>query len=320
MKAINRLFLGCLVVFLTASCDDIIEKDITNDTVQLVSPIDDAQIESNVVSFQWNNLEDADKYRIQVYADNQIVALDSVVTATHLTIPMSPGTYQWRVRGENSAYVSSYSFPMSFSLIETTDLENQQVILSSPTAGLYTNNTNITCTWESLSAADDYTFELVNVSEGGIVIHQEENIVGTSFLLTSTYLEDDAQYQWKVMAVNSTGNTEFSSRTFYKDTVNPNVSTNSLPADNSIQVAGTQISFGWSVPSDSGVVQAPLRYVIEFANDSAFSSIVLTSTSLSTNSFQNIFSTAGTYYWRVRTTDMAGNQSGYSTAYKFIIN
>ncbi|RYG54869.1 MAG: hypothetical protein EOO01_00190 [Chitinophagaceae bacterium] len=320
MKAINRLLIPVLAGFLICSCDDIIEHDITNDTVQLVSPLDGAQVESNVVAFKWNTLEYADKYRIQVYGANQAISLDSVVTNNHITIPMSPGTYNWRVRGENSAYVSTYAFPATFTLIESSDLESQQVILSSPSTSLYTNNNTLTCTWEALPAAETYTFELVNVTEGNIVVHHEEDITGTSFLLDSSYLADDAQYQWKVKAVNSLGATQYSARSLYKDTVLPNTSVNTLPANNAIQVAGQQVSFAWSEPSDTGTIQSPISYVLEVSNDTAFSSIILTSAPLITNSYQSTFTATGEYYWRVRAKDQAGNQGSNSAAFKFTVN
>jgi hypothetical protein len=320
MKTINKFFMIAFAGLAMISCDDIIEHDISNDSVTLISPLNEAEIESNVVAFKWNALEHADKYRIQVFGVNQALALDSIVDTSHLTIPMAEGSYQWRVRGENSAYVSAYSWSMGFTLIESSNLENQQVILSSPGNALYTNNSNITCTWESLQAADDYTFELVNVTEGNIVTHHQENITGTSFSLSSTLLNEDAQYSWKVKAVNAEGSTQFSSRNLYRDTVVPNASVNAQPVNNSIQIAGQQINFSWSQVSDTGIIQSPVSYIIEIANDSGFANVILTSPSLSVNSYQTNFTATGDYYWRVRATDMAGNQSVNSSYFKFTIN
>ena len=99
MKTINKLLL-CIGVISLAACDDIIEKDITGDMVIPLYPMNDTEIESNVVNFQWNELDGADDYRIQVYSESNNMVLDSLVNETNFTYPLAPGHYQWRVRGE----------------------------------------------------------------------------------------------------------------------------------------------------------------------------------------------------------------------------
>jgi hypothetical protein len=93
-------------------------------------------VSSNVVNFQWNELDGADKYRIQVFNSTSGIVVDSLVTQTNFSSPIEAGSYQWRVRGENSAYESNYTFNINFSVIQTSDLTNQQVILSSPSNNL----------------------------------------------------------------------------------------------------------------------------------------------------------------------------------------
>lgn len=300
------------------ACDDIIEDDITDDVVQVVSPLEGAEIESNVVNFQWNQLSGADEYRLQVYGENQIVAIDSMVTGTRFTCPLAAGHYQWRVRGENSAYQSSYSFPMGFTLIESDNLDNQQVILSSPDNGIYTNNSTRLCSWQTLNAAESYTFQLNNLTAGGLVFEQE-NITGSTLTLNNTQLSQDGEYQWKVKAVNTTSSTEFASRNFFLDTNVPAASVNSLPANNSNQTINVQLSFSWSVPADTGVIQSPVTYTIEFSNTAAFTSITSTQTNLITPSHQQTFTVSGDYFWRVKTKDKATNESLYSAPFKFTI-
>ena len=99
------------------SCDDILEEDISNDIVQTTYPFEGAVIESNVVNFQWEELDGAKKYRVQVLDFDETVVLDSLVTKTSFLCPLSPGNYQWKVRGENFAYESNYSFSSTFSVV-----------------------------------------------------------------------------------------------------------------------------------------------------------------------------------------------------------
>lgn len=318
MKAINKIFL--LAVAISAfSCDDIIEDDIADDMVLVVSPLEGAEIESNVVNFQWNQLDGADEYRVQVYGSGQNIVVDSVVSSTRFICPLNAGHYQWRVRGENSAYQSSYSFPMGFTLIASDNLENQQMLLSNPGNGVYSNLSSMICTWQQIQAADTYDLELKNVNTGSVV-HQEAGITNTSFTLTNVMLDTDGEYQWKVRAVNETSATLYASRNFYIDRVVPTVSLNSAPVNNSVQLPNIQLNFTWTVPADTGIVASPVTYTIEIASDAAFSNIISTHGNIATASYQEIFTTTGDYYWHVKTKDKAGNESAYGAASKFTIN
>lgn len=318
MKTLNSIILIALTI-VAISCDDVFEKDITNDMVQATYPTSNLQIESNVVSFQWNELKGADKYRVQLYGSNQLIVLDSLVTSTHFTTSVSPGSYQWRVRGENFAYQSAYTFPISFSVIETEDLTNQQVVLISPASSFYTNATSLTCSWQEVSVADSYDLQLIDVTHGQSVVYEQSDITSTSVTLNSTVLALESEYQWKIRAVNSTSQTAYTTRSFFIDRTNPNQPQNNLPATNSIQIINQPINFTWTSLTDPGTIQSPVSYFIEFSNDASFATIMQTSAS-ATTSFSQSFTQAGIYYWRVRIKDEAGNSSTNSTSFKFTIN
>lgn len=319
MKAISKIILLATTMILF-SCEDILEEDITNDTIQTVSPVERDTISSNVVNFQWNTIKGANKYRVQVFNETLAVVLDSLVAnKLSLTHPFLPGTYKWRVRGENAGYQSTYSFPVGFTVEQSNDLTTQQVVLSSPINGLYTNNTSLTCSWQDLIPADYYELELVNVTAGQTIVLQQSNITNLSVTLTSANLAQDAEYQWKIKAVNATSQSDFSSRNFFIDRINPNQPQNSLPATNSTQIINQPITFTWTSPADTGTIQSNITYTIEFSNMNTFATILQSSTS-TTTSFQQSFANAGDYYWRVKAKDAASNSSVFSTAFKFTIN
>ncbi|MDI5887618.1 hypothetical protein [Flavobacterium yafengii] len=317
MKTINKIMLFALAI-VTMSCEDILEEDITNDSALIMSPLNDSKVESNVVKFQWNSLKGADNYRVQIYGANQSIVLDSLVSKTNLTYPLKQGTYQWRVRGENFAYQSSYSFPATFSTVISEDLTNQQVILSSPQNDIYVNFTNITLNWQSLPNATSYSVEVINVTNGQ-QIYQNSAITGISATLNIPSLADGI-YEWRVKAKNGTTETlQYAGRKFSIDTVIANQPQNVTPANNSIQTINQQVSFTWTIATDSGTVQAPISYKIEFSNNENFTTISQTSNASSTT-FQQTFSTAGIYFWRIKAVDLAGNVSVASAPYKFTIN
>ncbi len=318
MKTISKVLFG--ILFLTFySCEDILEEDISNDIVYTIYPTQNVTIESNVVNFQWNTLEGADDYRLQIFNTSQVKLVDTLISQTQVTIPLSEGNYQWRVRGENSAYQSTYSLPVSFVVNESEDLASQQVILSSPVNNFMTNSNSFTLSWNSLSAADYYNFQLVNNTLGGTIVFQQNNILTNTLTLNNTIISQDGSYTWKIKGLNGLSETVFSSRDFSLDTTLPNQPVNGLPANNSIQTINQNINFNWSIAADSGTIQSTISYRIEISNDVNFTTILQASNS-STNSFQQLFNSTGDYYWRVRAVDAAGNNGPFSNTFKFSIN
>ncbi|MDR6764529.1 uncharacterized protein YegP (UPF0339 family) [Flavobacterium sp. 2755] len=316
MKTINKIILIALAVF-TYSCDDILEEDISDDTIQIISPTKDAKIESNVVNFKWNTLKGADKYRVQVFESNQVLVLDSLTTKSSLTLPLDAGSYIWRVRAENYAYESTYSFPSNFSTTIPDDLTNQQVILTGPDNDKYFNFINVTLNWQILAKATSYSAKVVNTATGQEVFSKLDLTDNAVTLDLATLA--DGNYEWRIKAKNTESETrQYSARKFNIDTTVPNQPKNVSPEDGSSQNVNTTTTYTWSIASDVGTAKSPISYVIEFASDAAFNSIVETLNS-ETTSIQHSFSTVGVNYWRVRAIDGAGNIGTNSAGYKLTV-
>ncbi|MES2813132.1 MAG: hypothetical protein V4670_11730 [Bacteroidota bacterium] len=326
MAILNKFGLLFLALILF-SCDDILEEDIADDTLKVTSPLEGAVIESNVVNFKWEPLEGASKYRVQVFnqVDSQI--LDTlIVNKTTFTYPIAQGQYKWQARGENSAYQSKYSGINKFSVIETLDLTNQQVILTSPHDGIYTNATNINCSWQDLAAADTYDFELNNITSGMQML-QQTGISSPNFTINSTYLPDEAKYQWKVKAINATSETLISSnRFFYIDRTIPLAPELIAPNNNasfSIPSGQTSVSVDFKLNAsqmDSGIIQSPITSrVIEFSNTNTFNTITSTA-NINNGTVTLSLNSTGDYYWRVKAIDAATNVGAYSVVFKITVN
>lgn len=317
MKTLNKIILIGLSI-LAFSCEDILEEDISNDIVQIISPTKDAVVESNVVNFKWNSLKGADKYRVQIYEENQVLILDSLTTKTNLTLPLDAGSYIWRVRAENYAYQSTYSFPSTFATNIPDDLTNQQVILLTPDSDKYLNFTNITLSWQQLDKATSYSIRVVNTATGQEVYPLTE-VTDTSVTLDLPQLAD-GNYEWRVKAKNVESETkQYAAKKFNIDTTAPNQPKNTFPADNSTQTANTAVNLTWSIAADTGTIKSPISYVVEIATDVDFNSIIQPLNSNAT-SLQYTFANAGTYYWRVRAVDLAGNIGTNSTGFKITVN
>lgn len=315
MKTITKIILIALAI-LAYSCDEILEENITDDTIQLISPTKDIKIESNVVPFKWNSIKGGIKYRIQIYGPDQLLLLDSLTKKTSITLPLKAGNYMWRVRAENYAYESIYSFPSNFSTSIPTDLTNQQIILSSPENDKFLNAIDVSLNWKSLDNTTSYSLKVINAVTGQ-EMYSKDTITTTSVTLPNLV---DGTYEWRLKAKNADSETkQYTARKFHVDTTIPNQPKNTLPLDNSTQTANSNVTYTWNIPSDTGDIESPIAYVIEFASDVDFNFIIQKQNSDSTT-FQQEFSATGIYYWRVRAIDLAGNIGPNSAKFKFTVN
>lgn len=320
-----RKYVSCVIALsigLLISCDDIIEDDITNDLVTTVAPQDMAQIEGNSVQFRWDPIDGADEYRIQInnQASNSII-LDSLVNTSVFDYTMNPGSYEWRVRGENFAYQTAYSFSAAFSVVASADLTDQTVTLSSPNNGVFLNDTGITFSWEAISTATFYKiriFRIDGATETEIFNNNNENIIGTSITIGNSVITEDALYRWEISAGNGSSATTYFPRTFSVDTQDPPKPTLTEPISGGTISTGEEVSFKW-IFTDTGTIQSGVTYTLQIATDQDFNDVIQ-SASEDVEEYSFTFNTADTYFWRVRGVDDAGNVGDYSDSSQIIVN
>ncbi len=317
MKKINKLILFLSVVGLIFSCDDILEEDITNDTVLITAPSEGATISGNTVNFSWNTLEGADNYRIQVINSDQTTAVDSLVSGSMFSYIIAPGVYKWRVKGVNFAYETAYTFPVNFTVEASNNLETQSVVLQTPSDNFYTNDPNFIFTWDGISTADSYSLHVIKNNNGLETVLETPGIIGVSHSVDVSVFNEDAEYIWKVKAVNATSETVFSERTLFLDRVSPNQPSLVSPSDAQVLTAMT-VNFNWTNGTDTGGLQTEITNTIDVATDVNFNTIVY-STSSTNNTAQYTFTTLGTYYWRIKAKDLATNESDYSNVFSIEI-
>ena len=110
---INKLFVAFITVCLCSNCEAVFIENISEETIVLLAPSNNVQIDSIEIQFNWKPLQDATAYEIQIAtptfeAATQLV-LDSIVTNTIISKNLHLGAYQWRVRGKNAAYSTNFT-------------------------------------------------------------------------------------------------------------------------------------------------------------------------------------------------------------------
>lgn len=305
-----KVVLAILLVITFLSCSEIlIEKDISDSTVELVAPVNNAQFLSTSVTFTWNNVDDATEYQLQIakpnFASPMQIVLDTVISTTSFTQQLAIGGYEWRVRAINSSYHTAYSSRF-VTVASNDDFQSNTVLLISPSNNLITNTALQTLTWQSIIGATSYQLQVYNDSNTLIL---DQNMSSTSY----NYTFPEGSYQWRVRASNGTETTLYSSRSALVDLTVPNTPTLTSPA-NSSSTTATDISFQWSRTPIVGSTEKDYIYIY-------------TNSTLTNLLFEGQVAspypktlTSGTYYWRIKAIDLAGNQGSVSNTFSFTIN
>ena len=108
----KKKFLLLLAIGVMYSCEAIFEEDISNTTITILAPKENTTVNKGIVNFNWNSVDDAEKYQLQIAAPNftnasQIV-LDTTITKTSFSNNLVLGKYQWRVKAVNINYQTTY--------------------------------------------------------------------------------------------------------------------------------------------------------------------------------------------------------------------
>ena len=113
MKNLINLCFALFIGQITA-CDDILEIDISNENVIIISPLNGTQLEQREIVFWWEKLEGALEYHISVVSPSfgsvSSVKLDSTINENLILLQLEPGVYEWRIRAKNKGYYTDYQW------------------------------------------------------------------------------------------------------------------------------------------------------------------------------------------------------------------
>lgn len=322
----NRKWLCLLLAPLLMSCNAIFEKDISSETPEIIIPTNNDTVYSNLVHFKWVEIEGATNYRLELvqpsFTDIDAFVLDSAIGNTEYYQVLDPGQYAFRLRAENGGYESFYTEAYSLYVDSVSDLSDQFVSLMSPADNIYTNGTGgLLCTWQNLYAANSYDFVLKIGSsfETGSVLLQNTNIATLAQSVSSGELAVEGTYFWGVSASNETSNSPYSFRQINVDLTPPNDPTLVTPEDLVVFSVGEEMTFKWSTGTDPGTVNSTVYSGVEISTDPDFVGFDEYN-NITVDSLVQSFASTGTYYWRVKADDAAGNASEfYSPSRQFTI-
>lgn len=313
-KILRNVLLLTAISILFSACDDFIEKNIEDDYVTLIAPANNLTTIQLTHTFWWDWLDGAEYYNMQIvegtFSTVTSFVLDTIISDNKFAYTLYPGSFQWRVRGENNGGVTNFT-TFNLTIDSSLNISTQQVILASPANNYITNNDLITIAWNALLNADDYQIEVHQTTWAGSLVLGPK--VVTSITDTFTLLE--GTFVWGVQGRNSiTGtSTAFSQRTITIDTTAPNVVTLNLPVDNDTLSNGYN-TFTWTQGTNTGT---PLTDDISFYSNAAATTLIKSVQAINSSHQDSLG--LGTFYWRVKSTDAAGNIGTASSIRKIVI-
>jgi hypothetical protein len=321
-KPINYLMTLFCICILIACTKDFIQKDIKNDVINVIAPADSLKTPNNTITFWWDELEGADKYNLQIVKPsfNSVIQLivDTMVTGNKFNKVLTPGTYQWRIKGVNGGGNTVYTTRTL--IIDTTS--NLSLVTVSPLApnNLLTGNSVVTFSWSPLSATDYY--ELNILTSAGALVHNENNISSTAFTYTLPVTTGNTMsYKWQVKAYNSFSFSSYNlpAYTFTVDRAAPTSANINHPALSGQSIVNATDSLTWTrdlsavcdsviISTDSNFAATP-TYVV---NRIYAKKIKLSTLSLTPNGAGNTY-----YFLRVLSMDSVRNVAAPNSKFKF---
>lgn len=318
IPAITGIGIFIFFVLTLPSCErNFIEDDLTGKRITILAPADQDTLSTASPLFWWNEIAGARNYRLQiVYPDfnaPQQLIYDTLVEGDRIYPVLVPGyTYQWRIRPENGSSQGDWTL-RNLTIDSTVSLSTQNILISSPASNSYaTSSSTISFAWNAISGINFYRIEITNTTSGATVSSTTTSV--NSF----SYTFPQGEYAFSVRAENNTSFTPWAQRTFSVDQTAPTAPVLVSPANAAFYstVPSTQV-FDWTNAADA------LTDSLYIGTDSTFTGGI--QAALLLNSSQSNYSWTGAqsstiYFWRVRSTDAAGNRSNYSSTFKFTVN
>jgi photosystem II stability/assembly factor-like uncharacterized protein len=280
----------------------------------LSSPSNSATDQSTTIELDWDTVEGAKRYIIQVAKDTQfsnIVFADSTYNSSSWGLQIGPleinTTYYWHVKAGNNFAYSAWSDTWSFTTIAGPP---SAPVLSYPTDRIDNQMLTLWLDWELTSGAERYRLQIATDSIFTIIIFDDSSISWAGRQVES--LAIGTTYYWRVSARNVLGYSPWSDVWKFTTISGPPAEPGSpYPNDGSIVHEMDELWLYW------GSTPGAERYRLQVATDSMFSSCIVDDSTITWSGHEIGPLGIGTaYYWRVRARNVLGS-GPWSSVWKF---
>lgn len=295
------------------ACNAFIEPALNDAEVQLISPPDNIESQNYVQTFWWEKVDGASRYNIQIVSPGfdsvATLVADTNITSNKFTVSLSPGSYQWRVRAENSGTVSPYSM-RSFT-VDTAGLASQQVVITTPPNATFFG-AKILLDWQPLFGASQYQVQIDTslgaFAEEFLIENERINVPTSNFF--KNFGRTTGSFIWRLRAMNAQDTTSFTPPSNFVINNTPPVIT--AP----VNTSPSNVTLRWDP------LPGATLYDVHIKKQTNGSRTVFTGfpKQISTTSHNFTAIVGDTIWWTVGARDVAGNISDTTTSQKVIIS
>ncbi len=313
MRCICKYTFILVIISFFTSCEVFMEEDIENGIVKILSPADGTKTEVVTQTFWWEEIEGATGYRLQIVEPSfdaaEIILMDTLVAGDKYDMTLYAGDFQWRIRAKNNAYQTVWT-TADLTIISSDDLTRQKVRLRQPLAGYFTNQTNTTFKWDTLSYVDSYEVQIFQEAWGQTLLIDSMNITGNSIAFNL----DEADIYWGVRAVNQTSESLFNYQRLVVDLTPPNTPVLLSPEDNSA-LTDTTVTFSWD--SSDPVWDEVFDSLFVYEERSVLGNRLVYSDRYTNKETTIKLNNNTSYLWKLKSIDQAGNEGVFSQEFSF---
>jgi hypothetical protein len=282
----------------------------------LISPNNNSTIPSNNITFVWQNQPNSDNYILQVSTRSDfgsyVVNVSSIKGTSYTVAKLDDNkTYFWRVRTGNPSGWGERSLPRTF-ITGTAQTQPALVNLVSPSNSSTGLSQAVSFSWEGISSATSYGLEISEFPTFQTLFINQTGITVTNSLITNLVL--GKTYYWRVYPIIS-GQKGSYSQIWSFTTIQPTVSlpppTTLVSPINNSDNQPISLLFSWSS------INTATSYRIQVSTSSTFSNYIVNHGGITGTTYQasNLLENT-TYFWRVRTSNEAGDGS-FSSVWSF---
>lgn len=308
----KKITVVLFVFSLLLGCAKWVSEDISKKEITLISPSPNQSDSIQNKTFKWEELKGADKYRLQIVTPRFDSVLNFEVdikdTALSYSLPLSPGKYEWRVRGENSDFESKWT-TRNFFISSTASLSGQTISGISPITGTNSNILAHTFKWNSLLSAEYYSVIIQDNDD------QQINIGNTTSTNYSYTFPSEGKHSVIIQAINSISASISAKVDVLIDTTMPSTPTLLYPVLDTI--FSFPKDFKWENEANEGSV---ITETLMIASDSLMNNILFDTTFVKNSPISlDTIKAGGKLYWKIDRTDAAGNTNNNSLSKRFYI-
>lgn len=255
-------------------------------------------------SFEWNTVELADMYELQVSSDENFTFIREHVVLADTNYTMVNeldfnDEFFWRVRAKVHDAVGPWA-------IGNAKTQLQTPILVSPVNDSLGVAVFADLLWEEVQDADAYRVQVAEDDEFNSIIFSDDNVLDVT--VTTSQLAGLTDYFWRVQAFNQEGQSFWSEAWRFRTILGP--PTLISPEDSTVGLE-PNVEFVWTEVTEA------INHAIQIADNQQFTDPVydgMTET-MTTHSIANLdYNT--TYFWRVNSTNQDGT-SDWGTPWRF---